>query len=211
MRPSPTWSRYHRNSVSNDAVISTFTVIFDANVFFGTTLRSLVMELSKTGLFRARWTQGIHDEWIGAVRNKYPDVAVDRLRQASAQMDRAVQNCRVTGYEGIIPSLSLPDPDDRHVLAAAIVGHAECIVTFNEKDFPVEVLTPYQIHTCHPDKFLMDVEGLDDGILIDAARADLRHYRRPPLSVDEYADRLRRAGVPNTADYLLRMRVLLDS
>ena len=192
-------------------MISTFTVLFDANVFFGAALRSLVVELSTTGLFRARWTQDIHDEWISAVHEKRPDIAIEKLRSVAGQIDRAVPNCRVTGYESIIPSLSLPDPGDRHVLAAAIVGHAECIVTFNECDFPPETLAPYQIHTCHPDRFLLEADGLDDGILIDAARTDLAHYKHPLLSVDEYVDRLRRAGLSETAAYLSRMRVLLES
>lgn len=155
MRPLPRWSRFLRNSVSNDAVISTFTVLFDANVLFGAALRSLIVELSTTGLFRARWTQDIHDEWISAVHEKRPEIAIGKLQSVAGQIDRAVPNCHVTGYEGIIPSLSLPDPDDRHVLAAAIVGHAECIVTFNESDFPPEILAPYQIHTRHPDLFCL--------------------------------------------------------
>lgn len=169
------------------------------------------MELSTTGIFRARWTQDIHDEWIAAVHEKRPDVALERLHSVSAQMDRAVPDCLVTGYQGIIPSLTLPDPGDRHVLAAAILGHAECIVTFNEADFPPEVLVPYRIHTCHPDRFMLEVDGLDDGILIEAARRDLFHYKNPPLSADQYIDRLRRAGLPGTADYLMRTRVLLES
>ena len=168
------------------------------------------MELSTTGLFRARWTQDINEQWIAAVCVKRPDIAIEKLQSVAAQMDRAVPNCHVTGYEPIISSLSLPDPDDRHVLAAAILGHAECIVTFNEGDFPPEVLSPYQIHTCHPDRFLLEADGLGDAILIDAARRDLAHYKHPPLTVDQYIDRLRRAGLPGTAEYLTRTRVLLE-
>lgn len=191
-------------------MISTFTVLFDANVFFGAALRSLVMELSTTGLFRARWSREIHAEWIAAVNEKRPDIAVTQLQRVAAQMDRAIPGCLVTGYESLIPALSLPDERDRHVLAAAIVGHADCIVTFNEKDFPPQVLAPYGIHTCHPDRFLLEADGLDDGILIDAAHADLAHYKNPILTVDEYIGRLRLAGLPETAEYLQRTRVLLE-
>lgn len=191
-------------------MISTFTVLFDADVFFGAALRSLVMELATTGLFRARWSRDIHREWIEAVRGRRAEIQIEKLHRVAALMDRAVPDALVTGYEDIIPSLSLPDQDDRHVLAAAIVGRADCIVTFNERHFPPDVLSPYRIHTCHPDRFMLEVDGLDDGALIDAARADLAHYRRPPLSVDDYVDRLRKAGLPDTASYLLRTRVLLE-
>lgn len=192
-------------------MISTFTALFDANVFFGAALRSLVVELSTTGLFRARWTNDIHAGWITAVGGKRPDIDEQRLRQVASSMDRAVPDCLVPGYQGLIAALSLPDPDDRHVLAAAIVGRAECIVTFNEKDFPPDVLTPYGIYTCHPDRFLMQADGLDDGVLVDVARADMAHYKSPPLSADAYIDRLRRAGLPEASDYLQRTRVLLQT
>ncbi len=208
---STRWWRCHRSWGSIDAVISTFTVFFDANVFFGAALRSLVMELAMTGLFRARWSADVHEEWIEALLAKMPDIDRDRIRNVRAQMDRAVPDCLVSGYEAIIPSLNLPDPDDRHILAAAIVGRADCIVTFNERDFPAAVLSPYRIHTCHPDRFLIEVDGLDDGALVDAVRDDLAHYRKPPLSVEAYIGRLRSAGLPQTADYLTQMQVLLTS
>lgn len=191
-------------------MISTFTVLFDSNVFFGVALRSLLMQIAMSGLFRPRWTRDIQDEWIAAVLSKRPDIdrsSLDRVRQ---QMDRAVPDCLVTGYEGLVSSLTLPDPDDRHVLAAAIVGRADCIVTFNDRDFPIEALKPYRIHTRHPDRFLLEIDGLDQGTLVDAARGDLAHYVNPRLSVDTYVDRLRRAGVPATADYLTGLRVLLE-
>lgn len=192
-------------------MISTFTVLFDANIFFGAALRSLVVELSTTGLFRARWTNDIHAEWIEAVVAKRPGIDPERLIRVASLMDRAVPGCVVTGHQGLIDALNLPDPNDRHVLAAAIVGRAECIVTFNENDFPPECLEPYGIHTCHPDRFLMQADGLDDGVLIDVARADRAHYRNPQLSVDEYVAQLRRAGLPETSAYLLRTRVLLET
>ena len=69
-------------------------------------------------------------------------------------MDGSLPDCLVTGYEELVPGLTLPDPDDRHVLAAAIRGGAECIVTFNLKDFPKSSLDPYRIEAIHPDDFV---------------------------------------------------------
>ncbi len=125
-------------------------------------------------------------------------------------MNKAVPGAVVTGYKPLIASLCLPDADDRHVLAAAIVGRADVIVTFNEKDFPEEVLSPFGIHTRHPDTFFADIEDVASGIIVEAAKRDLAHYKNPPLTVQIYTDDLRRAGVPQLADYLWRLRVLLS-
>lgn len=67
------------------------------------------------------------------------------------------------------------------------------------------------IHAKHPDDFILDADGIYDGVLINAARRDLEHYIDPALSVDEYIEGLRKASVPNTADYLQRLRVLLTT
>ena len=54
----------------------------------------------------------------------------------SAPLNASVPDCLATNYEKLANSIELPDPDDRHMVAAAIVGHADVIVTFNTKDFP---------------------------------------------------------------------------
>ncbi len=75
-------------------------------------------------------------------------------------MDANVLDCLVTGYESLITSLSLPDKDDRHVLAAAIRCGADSIVTFNIKDFPKSSLEPYGIEALHLDEFVLSQMGL---------------------------------------------------
>jgi len=181
-------------------MISTFTVLFDANVLFGIRT-SLLMELSMSGLFRARWSEDIHREWMTEVSDAH-GISPEVLEKRRLYMDEAVPDSCVTGYEDLIPALVLPDPNDRHVLAAAIRCHADVIVTFNKDDFPEAVLTPYGIHTQHPDLFIQNVDELSPGTLLEAARQDLAHYIAPPLSVDQYAAGLQAAGVPRTAAFL---------
>lgn len=188
---------------------STFTAFIDANVFFGARLRSLMMEVAATGLFRARWSPDVHREWMEAVVARRPDITIADLEPTRASMDAAVPDSLVTGYEGLIDALTLPDPDDRHVLAAAILCRADVIVTFNQKDFPAKELERYGIHTRSPDRFFQDVDGLDAGTMVASAARDLAHYRNPPLEVDRYLEDLRKAGVPMLAGYLDRLRVLL--
>jgi hypothetical protein len=191
-------------------VISTFTAFFDANVFFGARLRSLVVTLAQTGLFRARWSEDVHREWMRAVVERRHDLTLESLEPTRHAMDRAVLDCLVVGYEPLIPGLSLPDQDDRHVLAAAITGRASVIVTFNVSDFPATTLQLHGMHAKHPDEFLLDIESLDPLAVIEAARDDLLHYANPPLTVDRYLADLCRAGIPKTADRLAKLKVLID-
>jgi predicted nucleic acid-binding protein len=117
-------------------VISTFTAFFDANVFYGARLRSLVLFLAQTKTFRAKWSNAIHDEWIENLLKNRPGLTKEKLQKTRSLMDHSVLDALVTGYEALIDGIELPDPGDRHVLAAAIVSKASCIVTFNLKDFP---------------------------------------------------------------------------
>lgn len=192
-------------------MISTFTAFFDANVFFGARLRSLVIELAATNVFRARWSEDVHREWMKAVLDKRPDVSPERLEKTRRQMDAAVPDSVVEGYEPLIPAMGLADSGDDHILAAAITARANVIVTFNLVDFPAEKLKPYGLHAKHPDDFLLDVESLEIGILPRAAARDRNHYKTPPLTFETYLDDINKAGLPKTADYLRQLKVLVEA
>lgn len=112
-----------------------FTAIFDACVLYPYSLRDLLVQLATTDLFRGRWSSHIHDEWIRAVLSERPDLTAARLVRTRELMDMHVMDSVVTGYEGLIDGLELPDPNARHVLAAAIRCHAQVIVTHNLKHF----------------------------------------------------------------------------
>jgi predicted nucleic acid-binding protein len=191
-------------------MISTFAAIIDSNVFYGARLRSLIMYLAQTGIFRARWTDDIHREWIQNLITKRPDLEVAKLSRVQNLMNESVLDCLVVGYEPLIPSLNLPDPGDRHILAAAIKGHASCIVTFNLNDFPSYILDQYGIHARHPDEFLLDLFGLDEERCMNAVQNDIEHYTRPPLSLDTYLDSLEKAAVPGTASFLRDRKIIFE-
>lgn len=134
-----------------------FTVVFDACVLYPAALRDFLMTLATAGLFRAKWTDDIHDEWISALLERRPEIERDRLGLVRQKMDEAVPDALIERerYEVLIPSLSLPDENDRHVLAAAIVAGAEMIVTFNLSDFPPAALAKHAIEAVHPDDFVL--------------------------------------------------------
>lgn len=191
-------------------MISTFTAFIDSNVFFGARLRSLVLALAQTGLFRARWSNYVHEEWTRAVLEKRPDLDAAALAATRAAMDRAVPDCLVGDYESLAATLTLPDAADRPILAAAILARASVIVTFNEKHFPAGELEKFGLHTRHPDDFILDVVSIDDLEFLQAVRWDFRHYRRPPISFDAYVESLDRAGAPKVAAFIAALRVVIE-
>src|SRR5690606_28776707 len=116
--------------------------------------RSVMMELALAGCFRPLWSARVHDEWTAALARDRPDLAPEKIARVLALMLAHIEDALVEGYEPLIAALSLPDPDDRHVLAAAIHGQAEIIVTANVRDFPATALVPHDIVAMAPDDFL---------------------------------------------------------
>jgi predicted nucleic acid-binding protein len=189
-------------------MISTFTVVIDANVFFGSRLRSLVLFLAQTNMFRARWTEKINDEWTRNIAEKH-GIDIAKLANTRRLVNASVLDCLVSGYEPLEKALTLPDMDDRHVLAAAICVNADLILTFNLKDFPNNNLEPFGIEARHPDEFLQDLFGISSDLFIEAVRQDFKHYIAPKLAFDTYISDLRKAGLPVTAGLIQSLKVLI--
>lgn len=116
-----------------------FTAILDANVLYPQLIRDTLLSLAVERLYHARWSATIHAEWTRNLAKDRPEPAT-KLALVVERMNDSVPDCLVTHYEKLANSIELPDPDDRHVVAAAIAGHADAIVTFNTKDFPAVVL-----------------------------------------------------------------------
>lgn len=171
------------------------TAVYDANVLYPAPLRDLFIRLAHAGLVRARWTEAIHDEWVRNVLKDNPALSPERLARTRTLMNEAVRDCLVTGYEDLIESLSLPDPDDRHVLAAAIRADAEVIVTFNLKDFPAGVLASYNIEAQHPDDFLAALLEAAPGPVRTAVKRQREGLRNPPKTAEELLATLESQGL----------------
>lgn len=188
---------------------SPFTAVYDACVLYPAALRDLLMWLGLSGLYRARWTSQIHEEWKRNVLKNHPDLTPEQVDNTSALMDKAIPDGLVTGYEGLCSSLDLPDPDDRHVLAAAIRSKAEVIVTFNLKDFPAHVLAAYDIEPMHPDDFISDLWDLDQAAVLAAAQKQRRAMMRPSVDAGGYLEMLMRQGLVQTSKVLGPYEVML--
>ncbi|MGM0639349.1 MAG: PIN domain-containing protein [Pseudomonadota bacterium] len=172
-----------------------FAVIYDACVLYPAPLRDLLVRLATTGLFAARWTDQIHDEWVRNLIAKRPELEphLSRTRQL---MNEAVEDSLVTGHEPLIQGLTLPDPDDRHVLAAAIRAGAQLIITFNLKDFPSATLDSFGIEAVHPDAFILQQKdrcGIPRHL---GGPGSFAHYR--PTQGVSGADLIRRTSPPHS-------------
>lgn len=178
------------------------TAFYDASVLYPSELRNLLMHLALTGLFRAKWSAAVHEEWIGALLRRRPDLSREKLERTRALMDLHAADALVTGYEDLIECLQLPDPDDRHVLAAAIRGQADVIVTTNLRDFPGHILAQYGIEPQHPDDFVLHLLDLEPGLVAGAARDHRESLKKPPKTIEQYLDGLEAQGLTKTVSAL---------
>ncbi len=181
--------------------------LYDANILYPAPLRDLCIRLAQAGLVRAKWTDRIHDEWMRNVRKNNLRVLPNRLERTRSLMNEAVRDCLVTDYEDVIDSLALPDPDDRHILAAAIRARASIILTYNLKDFPVDILAPYGLEAWHPDDFLLMLLDHAPGLVCTTVKRQRESLRNPPKTAEELLDILEHQGLPQ---FVARLRTFAD-
>ena len=184
-----------------------YTAILDANVLYPQLVRDTLLSLAVERLYHARWSATIHDEWTRNLAKDRPELAA-RLPQVVQLMNASVPDCLVTQYEKLVTAIELPDPNDRHVVAAAIAGHADAIVTFNTKDFPAAVLQPYGIEVQHPDEFLMNQLQLQKIPALSAIKKMRARWTNPTRSAQDLITAFEIRGLPMTAD-LLREAITL--
>jgi predicted nucleic acid-binding protein len=170
--------------------------------YYPAELRNLLMHLALTGVLRAKWSADILEEWMGSLLKNRPDLTRAQLERTRMLMDKHAVDALVIGYEDLIPGLQLPDLDDRHVLAAAIRGRADVIVTMNLRDFPTEIIGPFGIEVQHPDEFIFHLLDLAPGTVAAAAQNHRQSLQNPPKAISEYLETLERQGLTQTVSVL---------
>ncbi len=175
-----------------------FAVIYGACVLYPAPLRDLLIRLARTGVVRACWTEQILDEVFRNLLRNRPDLEGARLAKTRELMTRAVPGCLVTGHEGLIDGLVLPDADDRHVLAAAIASGAQAIVTSNLKDFPERALKQHGLEALSPDAFALDLLDLAPAAVIQAVSEQAQALRNPSHTFAQLLETLHRNGLVRT-------------
>lgn len=176
-------------------------VLLDACVLFPTVMREMLLGVAATGAYQPRWSARILEEWALAAR-KLGAQGEALARGDIAVINAAFPDAPVKPAPGLEARLWLPDDNDIHVLASAIAGHTDVIVTNNAKDFPRGILAEEGISRADPDTFLLGhwqarpdlVAGVGDTVLAEARR----------LSGDDWTIRalLKKARLPRLAKAL---------
>lgn len=187
-----------------------FTALLDACVLYPAPVADALMSMHVAGLYTARWTRRIEDEWVEAVLRSRPEIHESLIRRRDT-MRKVVLDWEVDqgSVEALEPCLSLPDPGDVHVLAAAIAGQVDCIVTANLRDFPSDALERHGLEVIHPDDFLVYQLDLDPIPALTAFKEMRLRHRNPALTVEEFAEVLERNSLVTTADRLREAADLL--
>lgn len=184
-------------------VADRFVVILDANVLYPFRVRDVLLRFAEAGLFRARWSEQIIDEWTRSLIRDKPHLKDSVLSQKAA-MTKAFPEALVEGIDGLVGSLVMPDENDRHVLAAAILAGAQHIITENLKDFPNDILDPYSITAVSADQFLSSTFELYPSEAMAAFRQMRHEYNHPSLSQNQFVMDFMRVGLVQTAAHLKR-------
>ncbi len=180
-------------------------VVYDACVLFPAALRDLLMRVAVAGLVHARWSERILDECFENIARQRPELSTASLGRTRQLMNLALEEPLVVGYEPLIETLKLPDPDDRHVLAAAIHARAQTIVTWNLKDFPVAALSPHGVLALDPDEFVHDLVDLAPAGVVQVVAEQAAALRSPPHTLSQLLDKLHRNGLTRS---VVRLREL---
>jgi len=177
-----------------------FKCVLDTNVIYPLWIRDLLFWFAHVDLYTPKWSNNICDEWIDVMKRK--GIPEEEALKRANRINEAFPNALVENYSSLIDTLKLPDPKDRHVMAAAIKTNANLIITNNLKDFPDEYLASFGLKAKSADDFLTDIIDLNPEISVLAFRKLVLNKKNPPIDEYEVLDILRKNGLKDTADYL---------
>lgn len=177
-----------------------FKCVLDTNVIYPIEIRDLLFWFAHFDMYTPKWSEHIFDEWKDVMMRK--GVSEEEANKRVERANIAFPDALVNNYSGLINSLELPDPKDRHVLAAAIKTNANIIVTNNIKDFPTDYLASFGLTAKTADDFLTDIIDLNPEQAIKAFKQLVLNRRNPDLDEFQVLDILRKRGLKDTADFL---------
>lgn len=179
-------------------VADRFVVLLDANVLYPFRKRDVLLRFYDAGLFRARWTERILDEWSRSLLNAHPNLK-SNIEAQQEKIRNVFPEALVSGFEHLEAGLNLPDADDRHVLAAAILCGAQHIVTDNVRDFPSAELDQFDIKAIEADEFLSRTFDLYTAEAMSVLRELRSYYSNPRFTPSEFVFDLTAKGMPKLA------------
>jgi predicted nucleic acid-binding protein len=179
------------------------TALLDACVLYPLAMTDALLSLATAGLFAAKWTVRIEQEWIYALETRRPALAGKLVTRRDSMRD-AIPDWEVPekAWQAVAREIQLPDPNDVHVLAAAIAGKANCIVTSNLKDFPSTTVNAYAIDVIDPDTFICQQLDQQTAAGISAFKRMRGRRKKPLATATDFAQAIDLGGLPNTAERL---------
>lgn len=181
-----------------------FVVVYDACVLHPAPLRDFLIRIARTGIVRVKWTEQILDECFQSILQRRPDLSPEKLQQTRTLMNAAIPDVLVSDYQSLIAGVELPDPNDRHVVAAAIRAGAQTIVTANMKDFPIDRLRPFGLEAVAPDDFVLNCLDLAPESLVSAVKAQAAALKAPTRTLAEVLQQLKLCGLEQSVAELIR-------
>lgn len=185
-----------------------FVALLDANILYPFRKRDILLSYSHKGLFRARWTHEILDEWSNNLLSDKPELTDSILSQQQAMLEYFPE-ALVINYNNLSHHLNLPDKNDNHVLAAAIKCNAQHIITDNLKGFPNSILEQYDTEAISADEFIFRTSELYETEAISVMRELIKKYKNPAFTVPEFIMDLNAKGLPKFASWLQERKDLL--
>lgn len=169
--------------------------VLDSCILHSAALRDFLLCQAAAGLFRPRWSEDIHEEWMRTLLERRPNLSLQKLERTRKRMEEKFPAGLVTDYQWIIPSLVLRDEKDKHVLAVAIAANAELIVTKNLKDFPASALAPHRIWAIDPDDFAIMLLEREQEMVVTAIHEQRIGLKNPPKNVEDFLKTLKEEGM----------------
>lgn len=184
-----------------------FGAVLDACVLVPYVLVDSLLCIADEELYHPMWSEVILDETLRTLKTIHPDRNTNSFEARVASMESAFPHACVRGWQSLESGLASywPDPKDAHVVAAAIRGRAELIVTSNLKDFPQELLEELGLHVASPDSFLCDLLDLNEEAVMTAIRKQATRTNNPSLGLPEIAGALSKFAPEFAMNFLKAM------
>jgi len=180
-----------------------YTALLDANVLYPVAICDALIEVAATGIYAPKWSAEIDDEWVRSLaKDKGKPEELFHVRRDL--MHEACPDWEVpeAAWKILESGISLPYKNDRHVLAAALAGHADSIITQNLKHFPANLLEPLGITALHPDEFLLHQLDLAPLVVLPAFKAMRARLKNPLFTPEAFASSMEKNGLVQTAGFL---------
>jgi len=173
--------------------------VIDACVLYPFHLRNIVVQAAVDRLIQGRWTNEIHDEWMRGLAGRAPNIPHERLEATRSLMNEALPTATIRGYEDHIAAVSLPDPGDRHVVAAAIAAKASVILTWNLRHFPAKEWRKFGLLRETPDAFLSGLYDKVPGLMLGSLANARRNLSKSNISATDFLEILRNQNLVQLA------------